>query len=133
MFDNKEYKYFCYVTTEPLCPWDAHKKYGERATCETWVEETKSQMGICHIRTGEFLANSALFQCAILAYNVMRWMALMSPNTTVRQWEITTIRTFLIRVAGKLVTSARQLILKTPGDLLYQKEWSAWVAVGSIP
>ena len=30
-------------------------------------------------------------------------------------------------------TSARQLILKTPGDLLYQKEWSAWVAVGSIP
>ncbi|VFN05756.1 MAG: Transposase DDE domain group 1 [Candidatus Kentron sp. G] len=78
LFDNKEYKYFCYVTTEPLCPWDAHKKYGERATCETWVEETKSQMGICHIRTGEFLANSALFQCAILAYNVMRWMALMS-------------------------------------------------------
>nr|VFJ63826.1 MAG: Transposase DDE domain group 1 [Candidatus Kentron sp. FM]VFJ65041.1 MAG: Transposase DDE domain group 1 [Candidatus Kentron sp. FM] len=59
-------------------------------------------------------------------------MALMSANTTLRQWEITTIRTFLIRVAGKLVTSARQLILKTPGDLVYQKEWSAWVAVGSI-
>lgn len=40
------YAYFCYVTTEKLSPWQAHKKkYGERATCETWIEEGKGQMG----------------------------------------------------------------------------------------
>jgi hypothetical protein len=33
-----EYDYFCYVTTEAFAPWQTHKKYGERATCETWIE-----------------------------------------------------------------------------------------------
>nr|VFJ65813.1 MAG: Transposase DDE domain group 1 [Candidatus Kentron sp. DK] len=133
LFQTKQYDYFCYVLTESLCPWDAHKKYGERATCETWIEESKGQMGMGHIRTSEFLANAALFQCAVLAYNVLRFMALMSNNATLRQWEPTTIRVFLIRVAGKLVTGGRQLLLKTPGDLFYQKEWSDWVAVGLEP
>jgi len=133
LFDNKHYDYFCYVTTQALSPWDAHKKYGERATCETWVEESKSQMGIGHIRTSKFVANAALFQCAVLAYNVIRWMALMSGNAKLRQSEITTIHIFLIRVAGKLVTGSRRLTPKTLADLLYQKEWAAWVAVGLPP
>ena len=133
LFESKFYDYFCYVTTEALNPWDTHKEYGKRATCETWIEESKNQIGMGHIRTSEFLANAALFQCAVLAYNVVRWMALMSANTKLRQWEITSIRVFLVRVAGKLVTGSRQLLLKTPPDLLYQKEWSAWVAVGLEP
>ncbi|MDQ7059264.1 MAG: hypothetical protein Q9N62_13005 [Ghiorsea sp.] len=53
------------------------KKYGERATCETWIDEAKNQMGMAHIKTKDFLASSALFQCAVLAYNTVRWMALV--------------------------------------------------------
>ena len=58
-----DYDYFCYVTTESFTPWQTHKKYGERATCETWIEESKGQMGMGKIRTAEFLANAALFHC----------------------------------------------------------------------
>jgi hypothetical protein len=50
-----EYDYFCYVTTEAFAPWQTHKKYGERATCETWIEEAKSQRGLGKIRTDQFL------------------------------------------------------------------------------
>jgi len=133
LFESRFYDYFCYVTTEAPNPWDTHKEYGKRATCETWIEESKNQIGMGHIRTSEFLANAALFQCAVFAYNVVRWMALMSANPKLRRWEITSIRVFLVRVAGKLVTDSRQLFLKTPPDLLYQKEWSAWVAIGLEP
>ena len=28
LWDTTEYDYFCYVTTEPLTPWKAHKKLG---------------------------------------------------------------------------------------------------------
>jgi len=35
-----DYDYFCYVTTESFTPWQTHKKYAERATCETWIEAT---------------------------------------------------------------------------------------------
>lgn len=36
LFTIPEYEYFCYVTTEALSPIEAHERYGQRATCETW-------------------------------------------------------------------------------------------------
>ena len=40
------------ITTERLTPWKAHKRYGERATCETWLDEAKNQMAMAHIKSG---------------------------------------------------------------------------------
>jgi hypothetical protein len=130
LLETTEYDYFCYVTTEALSPWQTHKKYGERATCETWIEESKGQMGMGKIRTASFLANAALFHCAVLAYNTLRWMAIMSGSRTLRQWEPETIRTYLVRVAGKLLTGNGQLTVKTSDNHLYPKVWDDWVAVG---
>lgn len=130
LLETTNYDYFCYVTTEALTPWQAHKKYGERATCETWIEEAKGQMGMGKIRTSRFLANAALFHCAVLAYNTLRWMAIMSGSQTLRQWEPETVRTYLIRVAGKLLTGNRQLTVKTSDNHLYPQVWDDWVAVG---
>src|SRR3989304_2501156 len=119
------YEYFCYVTTERLSPIEAHRSYGKRATCETWIEECKSQMNAGHLRTSEFLANAALFQCAVLAYNLLKWMALLTGGT-VQQWEVKTMRLWLIRVAGKLTKGSRQLTLKLPEKFLHQEEWRVW-------
>jgi hypothetical protein len=130
LLETTKYDYFCYVTTETLTPWQTHKKYGERATCETWIEESKGQMSMGKIRTASFLANAALFHSAVLAYNTLRWMAIMSGSQTLRQWEPETIRTYLIRVAGKLLTGNRQLTVKTPDNHLYPQVWEDWVAVG---
>lgn len=124
------FDYFCYVTTEALTPWQAHIKYGERATCETWIEESKGQMGMGKIRTAGFLANAGLFHCAVLAYNTLRWMSLMSSSQALRHWEPETIRTYLVRMAGKLLTGSRQLTIKTPDNPLYPHVWSDWVGVG---
>lgn len=130
LLETTKYDYFCYVTTETLTPWQTHKKYGERATCETWIEESKGQMSMGKIRTASFLANAALFHSAVLAYNTLRWMAIMSGSQTLRQWEPETIRTYLIRVAGKLLTGNRQLTVKTPDNHLYPQVWEDWVSVG---
>jgi hypothetical protein len=54
LLETTKYDYFCYVTTETLTPWQTHKKYGERATCETWIEESKGQMSMGKIRTASF-------------------------------------------------------------------------------
>ena len=61
-------------------------------------------MGLGKIRTDQFLANAALFHCAVLAYNTVRWMAQLSGNKTLCEWEPETLRTYLIKVAGKLLT-----------------------------
>ncbi|OOP57400.1 MAG: hypothetical protein AYP45_03535 [Candidatus Brocadia carolinensis] len=72
LFPIAVYEYFCYVTTERFSPIKAHRSYEKRATCETWIEECKGQMNVGHVRRGEFLANAALFQCAVLAYNLLK-------------------------------------------------------------
>ena len=55
---------------------------------------------------------------------------MLSNNPSLRQWEPETIRTYLIRVAGKLLTGNNQLTIKTPDNHLYAKEWNDWVAIG---
>ncbi len=86
-------------------------------------------MGLAHIKTAHFLANAALFQCAVLAYNTLRWMALLSGNATLKQWEPQTMRTFLIRVAGKLLSGGHQLRIKLPNKHLYTRAWKDWLAL----
>lgn len=130
LLDIQAYDYFCYVTTENLTPWQTHKKYGERATCETWIDEAKNQMGMAHIKTNSFLASAALFQCAVLAYNTVRWMALVSGDKQLMRWEMASIRAFMVRMAGKLVCGGRQMTLKIPTDLLHPKPWQSWLRVG---
>ena len=87
-------------------------------------------MALAHIKTDSFIANAALFQCAILAYNTVKWMALLSGNATLLRWEIQTVRAFLIRVAGKLTIGGRQQRLKVPEECLYRRQWEDWVEVG---
>jgi hypothetical protein len=130
LFEMKEFDYFCYVVSEIADPWQVHKRYGQRATCETWIEEAKNQTALVHIKTEDFWANSVLFQTAILAYNTIRWMALLSGNAVLRRWEPGTIRTFLVRVAGKYNTGSRQQKLFVPERMLYSTQWDDWVAVG---
>ena len=130
LFEIKEYDYFCYVVSDNDDPWQVHKQYGERATSETWIEEAKNQTALAHIKTDDFWANSVLFQAAILAYNTMRWMALLSGNAVLRRWEPGTIRTFLIRMAGKYTIGGRQQKLSVPERMLYSTQWDDWVAVG---
>ncbi|MBF0274242.1 MAG: IS1380 family transposase [Nitrospinae bacterium] len=125
LIDVPVYEYFCYVTTEGGSPLKIHRTYGKRATCETWIEEFKGQLKGCSIRTSDFWANSALFQCAILAYNVMKWMALLT-SSTIKTWEVKSMRFWLVRMAGKLLTGSGRLVLTLPERFLYRKEWFEW-------
>lgn len=76
-------------------------------------------MALAHIKMDDFWASSAVFQCTIIAYNTLRWMALCRGNNKLRRLEPSTLRAFLIRVAGKVLVGSRQLRLKTPSDHLH--------------
>ncbi len=88
-------------------------------------------MGLSHLKTAQFLANAALFQGAILAYNTLRWMTLLSGNTTLQRWEPQSIRLHLIRVAGKLLTGANQLRLKRVSPPWAAQGWPDWLALSN--
>ncbi|MCF6218560.1 MAG: transposase, partial [Gammaproteobacteria bacterium] len=119
------------VTTENDTAWEIHKRYGQRATSETWIEEAKSQLGLAHIKTNDFLANAALFQSAILAYNTLRWMALTSNNIQLKKWEPESIRVHLICVAGKLLTGGNQVRIVLPEHHLHTEPWDDWLKLAA--
>lgn len=60
-----------------------------------------------------------------MGYNILKWMGLLT-DTAVQRWEVKTIRLWLIRLAGKLVSSGRQLTLKVPSTFMYREQWDAW-------
>jgi hypothetical protein len=122
LFPVVKYEFFCYVTNLDLTPWEAHKFYCKRATCENLIEWCKNQMAAGNILTQEFWANSAIFQTCILAYNLLAWMMWLTTKKGFRE-EPNTIRSWLIRVPARLISSGRQWILKLPQNYFFKEQW----------
>ncbi len=122
LFPQPHYEFFCYVTNLDLTPWEAHKFYGKRATCENWIDWCKNQMAGRSILTQDFWANSALFQTCLLAYNLLVWMMWLTTKKGFRE-EPNTIRSWLIKAPARLINSGRQWILKLPRDYFFKEQW----------
>ena len=117
-----EYEYFCYVSNLKLSPWATHKRYGQRATSENWIEWCKNQMSSGSILTSDFWANSAIFQTSILAYNLLVWMMWLNEEDGFRE-EPNTIRMCLIHVPARLVARSRQWIVKLSENYVFKERW----------
>jgi hypothetical protein len=122
LFPKPHYQFFCYVTNLKLTPWQAHKYYGQRATCENLIEWCKNQMAAGSIRTQDFWPNSAIFQTCILAYNLMVWMTWLTTGKVLGQ-EPNTIRAWLLHVPARLVRTGGQWILKLPVNYVFKEQW----------
>lgn len=126
LFESKkyEYDYFCYVSNLNLSPWATHKKYGQRATSENWIEWCKNQMASGSILTQDFWPNSAIFQSSILAYNLLVWMMWLNNEDGFNE-EPNTIRMCLINVPARLLTRSRQWILRLSKNYVYKERWQS--------
>lgn len=119
-----EYAYFCYVSNLNLSPWATHKRYGQRATSENWIEWCKNQMASGSILTQDFWANSAIFQTTILAYNLLVWMMWLNNEDGFNE-EPNTIRMCLINVPARLMTRSRQWKLRLSKNYVYKERWQS--------
>lgn len=127
---DKNYYYFFYVTNLSSNSSEVHDLYGDRMTCETWIEESKNQVNLAGFHTNSFWANEILYQLTIISYNLFKWMALISNNKTLIKWEIKSVRTYIIRTAGLLVSKNNSYILEIPEDDYRKKCWLSWIRVG---
>jgi len=60
-----------------------------------------------HVPSGNFSANSAWLQCAVLAHNLIRWTATLGAERPVDQLTVArTVRTRLVAIPGRLVNLA---------------------------
>ncbi|HBK70247.1 MAG TPA: IS1380 family transposase, partial [Flavobacteriaceae bacterium] len=112
LFESHNYNYFIYVTNMELELSESIYFYQKRGNSENYIKESKYDLNIGTLLLKPFWANEALFQIAMLVYNIflMFKMAYLSP-VEYRQ-QIKTFRLKYIYVAGQLIKAARQTILK---------------------
>jgi len=97
----------------------------EHAVVELAIRDLKEGAGLEHIPSGDFFANGAWLQCAVLAHNLTRWNVTVGQPGPLDQLTVArTVRTRLIAVPGRLVNHAGTPTLRAPLNW----PWRHWFA-----
>jgi Transposase DDE domain group 1 len=85
------------------------------AVVELAIRDLKEGAGMQHVPSGNFSANSAWLQCAVLAHNLIRWTATIGAPGPVDELTVArTVRQQLLNVPGRLVNHAGTPVLRGP-------------------
>ncbi len=93
------------------------------AVVELAIRDLKEGAGLEHVPSGNFSANSAWLQCAVLAHNLLRWTATLGQPAPVDRLTVArTVRVRLLAVPARLVNRAGTLVLRGPSGW----PWAQW-------
>lgn len=103
--------------------------YNGRGRMEKAIGEAKNGFALHWLPCGEFLANAAYFQIALLAYNLARTLKRVALPEGWRNLSIKSLRFRLLCHAGVIVRHARRLILRLSDafpfyDVFEQARWA---------
>ena len=110
-----DWRHHAFLTdlTGPAVDVDAfHRRH---AVVELAIRDIKEGAGLDHVPSGNFQANSAWLQCAVLAHNLIRWTAAFGEIRVDNQLVVArTIRTRYVSIPGRLVNRAGRPTLRLP-------------------
>jgi hypothetical protein len=84
------------------------------AVVELAIRDLKEGAGLEHVPSGNFHANSAWLQCAVLAHNLIRWTTTLGGIGTDQLVVARTVRTRLVAIPGRLVNRSGHTTLRLP-------------------
>ncbi len=115
LWDAAGYNYAAYVTDLDWAPADIVAFYDKRADMEKAIHELKEDFGIDRIASSQFGANAADLELKILAFNLLVLYQCQALGWAVRR-RAQTLRRRVIAVAGQLIRTAGQWVLKLAAD-----------------
>jgi len=108
-----EWKYYGVVTSLPLIDWrlqEIIEHHNKRGNAENFIREEKYGYDLKHFPCLELKANHAYGLLAMVAHNVLRWIAIHENPS--RPKFAKGIRHKFVYIPGKVVSHARQLVLR---------------------
>ncbi len=82
---------------------------------ELAIRDLKEGAGLEHVPSGNFDANSAWLQCAVLAHNLIRWTTILGGVRVEEQLIVArTVRTRFLAIPARLVNRAGRATLRLP-------------------
>jgi len=121
LFPEFQYTYRVYFTNTD---WDKHRVvhfYRERGDAENVIKEEKEGFAVENILAEDFLANAAIFQLQLLAYNLVQYFKYTNLKKSWWNLRIKQLRFRLINIAGVVVNHARRTILRISANYKYLK------------
>lgn len=107
-----EYEYFFFVTNQDRSPEEAVALYDQQGRCENYIKEAKYDMAVGRLLLKSFWAIEAVFQLMMMAYNLFLLFKMDCGMKTEYRQQIKTFRLKYIFLAGKIVRTARKVVMK---------------------
>lgn len=119
---------FIVTTFEDLSPYQVIKFYCARGTMENFIKEGKSGFDFAAVSSKTMQVNANRLQAHALAYNLFNWFRRLVLPPSMRKQRVDTFRLKLLKVAARMVRSARYVFFKLCSSCPYKKEFSDTLA-----
>ena len=104
---------------------EVDKFHRHHAVVELAIRDLKEGAGLEHIPSGNFHANSAWLQCAVLAHNLIRWTAILGHTRVDNQLIVArTLRTRMLAIPGRIVNHSGRMTLRLPTHWPWASEFT---------
>jgi hypothetical protein len=110
-----DWRHFGFLTDLKGTAVEVDQFHRQHAVVELAIRDLKQGAGLEHVPSGNFHANSAWLQCAVLAHHMIRWTAIAGKVRHDNQLVVArTLRTRLLAIPGRLVNCAGRPTLRMP-------------------
>jgi hypothetical protein len=110
-----DWRHHAFLTDLTANAVDVDRFHRQHAVVELAIRDLKEGAGLEHVPSGNFHANSAWLQTAVLAHNLIRWTAELGKVRVDNELTVArTIRTRLVAMPARIVNHAGRTILRLP-------------------
>jgi len=100
------------VTNMDSSPEDLIRFYCKRGQMENFIKECKSGFDMSYVSSSSMIVNANRVQIHALAYNLFNWFRRLTLPESMRKDRIDTVRLKLLKIAARIVRSARYVYFK---------------------
>ena len=117
------HKYTFVVTNMDSSPEDLIRFYCKRGQMENFIKECKSGFDMSYVSSSSMIVNANRVQIHALAYNLFNWFRRLALPESMRKDRIDTVRLKLLKLAARIVRSARYVYFKLCSHCPYQTQF----------
>ena len=97
--------------------------YCKGGLMENFIKESKTGFGFASVSSHTRIVNANRLQIHALAYNIFNWFRRLALSANMRKQRIDTVRLKLLKIATKVIHSARYITFKLYSSCPYKDEF----------
>ena len=111
------------VTNMDSKPEDIIRFYCNRGRMENFIKESKRGFDMDTMSSRSMIINENRMQISVLVYNLFNWFRRLVLPEKMRKLQVDTIRLKLLKIAARMVRSARYITFKLCSSCPYKREF----------